>query len=874
MRFPSRRGCLFSDKFPMAFKIKPTGNLSIENPIAMFNDIRQRKVTGLLGNQTEILNDYIERAAKVSDVAIKVPTGGGKTLIALCIAEWRRRHLGERVVYLCPTKQLVNQVCSQAEEQYGISVTPFIGSKKEFSPKAKSDYNSASVVAVSTYAALFNTKPFFTDPQTIVLDDAHSAESYIASQWSVRLEKREKTLPVFNAIVALIKTSIPEADYLRLQCPWSDNEHRHWTEKLPTPTLYAIRTAITSCLDEGLKGLNEEYSWSTIRDHLLGCHLYYSSREILIRPYIAPTSTHAPFAEANQRIYLSATLGLDGDLERITGRSSIFRLKEATGSERQGLGRRHFFFPGSNLDEVEVNKLTIDLITEAGRSVILTTDSLSATRFTDLIKKSIIGVKIFGIDAIERSKQDFVQEQCAVAVIANRYDGIDFPNDECRLLFVAGRPSATSLHERFIVTRFGAIRALSDRIQTRIVQAFGRCTRSPTDFAIVVVIGGDLVGYLEKKESRLAFHPELQAELAFGLEQSRISTKEDFIENLKLIVARDSVMKSVDKDILTKRDAATQSLPPGSNELKASARSEIEYAEAIWQGNYVGALAKARTALGHLADPSLRGYRALWHYLAGSAAWLAQESKLGSSIGTSAEQYRCAARAAVGIRWLNHLAALGPKPAETDNIPDSKAMALVESLEGRIETLELIHDRKFDAEEHKIRNTLGKADSTEFEHGLLLLGRHLGYHTERPTGDSAPDCWWKADDQLGFVFEANSEGNADVPLSSTKARQAKLHPVWVKEHLNVTKESEVISILVTTKGEVKPDAKAFLKGVAYWNISDFRRWAESALSAIREARSGFSAGDLAWRAHAADALSKAGVTPMQLKEKLAGMAAP
>ncbi len=351
----------------MAFNLKSTGNLSIENPIAMFNDIRQRKVAGLLGNQTEILNDYITRGVKEPDLAIKVPTGGGKTLVALCIAEWRRRHFGERVVYLCPTKQLVNQVCLQAEEQYGIAVTPFLGSKLEFTAKAKSDYNSAGVVAVTTYAALFNVNPFFSDPQTIVLDDAHSAESYIASQWSLRLEKRNETLPAFNAVVALIKAHIPEVDLLRLQAPWSANDHPQWIEKLPTPALYAVRTALTSSLDENLKGLNASYSWNTIRDHILGCQVYYSSREILIRPYIAPTSTHAPFAGAVQRIYLSATLGLDGDLERITGRRSILRLKEATGSDRQGLGRRLFFFPGSSLDDNGVSELTMDLIRQAGR---------------------------------------------------------------------------------------------------------------------------------------------------------------------------------------------------------------------------------------------------------------------------------------------------------------------------------------------------------------------------------------------------------------------------------------------------------------------------------------------------------------------------
>lgn len=55
------------------------------------------------------------------------------------------------------------------------------------------------------------------------------------------------------------------------------------------------------------------------------------------------------------------------------------------------------------------------------------------------------------------------------------------------------------------------------------------------------------------------------------------------------------------------------------------------------------------------------------------------------------------------------------------------------------------------------------------------------------------------------------------------------------------------------------------------NISDFRKWVEGALSAVRDARVGFAAGDLAWRAHAADVLAKAGVAPIQLRERLAAM---
>src|SRR5688572_10691273 len=105
----------------MAFKLSQPGTLSLESPVSMFNDLRTRTVKGLLGNQTEILNDYVTRAVTKPDVAINVPTGGGKTLIALCISEWRRRKFHERVVYLCATKQLVNQVVAQAKSQYGIT---------------------------------------------------------------------------------------------------------------------------------------------------------------------------------------------------------------------------------------------------------------------------------------------------------------------------------------------------------------------------------------------------------------------------------------------------------------------------------------------------------------------------------------------------------------------------------------------------------------------------------------------------------------------------------------------------------------------------------------------------------------------------------
>lgn len=60
---------------------------------------------------------------------------------------------------------------------------------------------------------------------------------------------------------------------------------------------------------------------SARREDLL--HVFVGTREILIRPNIPPTNTHAPFANAKQRVYMSVTLGEGGDLERLTGRKRL-----------------------------------------------------------------------------------------------------------------------------------------------------------------------------------------------------------------------------------------------------------------------------------------------------------------------------------------------------------------------------------------------------------------------------------------------------------------------------------------------------------------------------------------------------------------------
>lgn len=214
----------------MAFKLNKHNQIAVDTPEALFRDLRNRQVAGLLSHQADILRVYQERTLQSSDVALQLPTGSGKTLVGLLIAEWRRRKFQERVLYLCPTKQLVNQVVEQASKKYGIKTLGFTGKATAYLPTSKAEYQNAESIAVATYNALFNINPFFDSPQLIVFDDAHASENYIASHWSVNILKADHPR-VFDAVVTLLRPKLTAVDHQKLSDPSKELWDTEWVEK-------------------------------------------------------------------------------------------------------------------------------------------------------------------------------------------------------------------------------------------------------------------------------------------------------------------------------------------------------------------------------------------------------------------------------------------------------------------------------------------------------------------------------------------------------------------------------------------------------------------------------------------------------------------
>lgn len=853
----------------MAFK-KNTFKKSVsENPAIHFKTLTKRQIPDVMPHQKEMLEAYASDFQASPDAALQLPTGSGKTLVGLLIADWRRLQDGFRSVYLCPTRQLVHQTVSQARGLYGIDVVDLSGPKDKFAAADRAAFMTGAAVAISTYSGLFNTNPFFRDPNLIVIDDAHAAENYIAKMWSLDIDFGT---PLHSALAEFLRPHLDPQEHSRLTGDWTDPSDTNWVEKLPSPFVATIEKELIEIIDAHATrhSNNLRFPWSLIRDHLAACHIYLSSNSILIRPLIPPTHSHAPFANADQRIFMSATLGAGGDLERLTGRQEIQRLSAPEGFQSAGVGRRFFMFPSLSLQDEDVDTLRLKIQEIAGRSLVLTPTTSQAEEHIERVQNSLEQFTVFRKDDIETDKEPFIESNNAVAILANRYDGIDFPNDECRLLCLDGLPRAMNAQERFIMSKMGASALFNERIQTRVLQAAGRCTRALQDRSAVFITGTELVDFLADSRNWEYFHPELQAELDFGVDQSTGVTPDEMLDNFSMFMENSSEWADADQMIRTGMGTKNQSDFPAMDELAGVVNYEIDFQVALWNHDFDAALRSARAILGVLTHESLRGYRALWQYLAGAVAHKLSKEAGDGYAQAAQEHFANARKAAPSISWLNTLARFtGGLRNEEDieiNAEHPEIVRQVENLEHQFVSMGITTNTGF---ERKVASVLEKMDDpSTFEEAQVLLGQLLGFASGNTESDGAPDPWWLGSG-IGCVFEDHANAKETTVFGASKARQAAGHPKWIKQNIAGTENMEILPILITPCRTTHSGAVPHFEGVRYWYLEDYRNWVVRAIGTLRDLKAGFPReGDLLWRAEARTRITREGLSLLSILDAL------
>lgn len=141
-------------------------------------------------------------------------------------------------------------------------------------------------------------------------------------------------------------TSIGESFYSRMS---ADNPYESdimdWCNMLPMPIIRDRIEMISNIISPHVSTSDLSYAWNRIGDHLSECNIFVSWDSILIRPYIVSTLSFAPFKNSQQCVFMSATLGKSGELERVTGVDRIKYLPIVSEWDKKGIGRKFFVFP-------------------------------------------------------------------------------------------------------------------------------------------------------------------------------------------------------------------------------------------------------------------------------------------------------------------------------------------------------------------------------------------------------------------------------------------------------------------------------------------------------------------------------------------------
>ena len=608
-----------------------------ENPEALFYRLSEREKTHgyLRGPQQDVLREYAKDFVQIPDVAFELPTGTGKTAVGLLIAEWWRTK-GFKVAFLSLTNQLAGQVLEEAV-RLRLSAADLRGDKNTRSKSEEGRYRTGEAVALTTYSNLFNIRPVINDVDVIVMDDAHGAEQYVSDMWSVTVSAQKKEL--FGTVLSALKPAFTNAQIRSILS-------RSSMGSVEIPDLLGH----PECLPKLVAALDEsdldtvKFAWGRIRNHLESCIILVSGHGVTIRPLIAPTHTHEAFESARQRIYMSATLGGGSDLQRSYGKEKVGVIR----AQSPQWGRRYIFVPGLHVSSEQADQIAAAVWNglEKRRALLLGPSAREVeARLKRLVPNMKPAPKVIGAQDIADRLDGFTGATDVLLALASRYDGLDLPDDQCRLLILSESPAAVNSLERHLRERWKMGPVLRARARTRLTQGLGRCTRSATDFSIVIWLGQSLVDFATSRPLIEDLPAEIRAEISWGVAQSKGATNSSELVEMMLGLVHDGEYRQQADDDL--KGIPPEKKTPPTSSYDTAGPDEVRFAKALWDDNFSYAQQVAHKIADQLNATDLAGYRAWWWYLASRAA---------SLMGDKAAEQDCLRRGAscgVNSGWLN-----------------------------------------------------------------------------------------------------------------------------------------------------------------------------------------------------------------------------
>ena len=713
------------------------------------NSFHSDKFIILRPAQETVLHKFSEHFKYTEDVAVELPTGAGKTLIALLISEERRRE-NQKVAILSANKTLAQQMLQESQE-LGIPAVLMEGSGQFISNRDRRRYHRAQSIAIMNYWVYFNQNPVIDPADLLIMDDAHLAEHCLHSLYSFEITRFQHG-PLFESLVSELHDRFPEYSVLSAALE-GNSEWNQPPELLSFIDQTLVHDRIQEIVDASpllQSDIDLRFRWARIRDKINEANIYLARDSLWIRPYIYPLIANPHYKDARQRIHMSATVGDPGDLGRRLGVRNITKIAIDKEYSDATYGRRLLVMDRTVGDDFS-DRLESVLLTALQihpKSVWLCSSTADAIKYqsqvTQWLKCNGLQVDPTWLLTPEGDEIDvFKESEKGHLFVGGRFDGMDFNGDECRLVILTTLPRAIDTQEEFISAYLRDSEFMRQRLNQRVVQALGRCNRDDGDYAVYVLADRRFSSHFGLDSNKQGLPTNIVAEMDMGQDLAELDTAR-LREVVRNFLGGD--FSSYDEEIDTYiADVPLQE--PQALQADTSADEVLGWTAMFDSKNHTIAEEKFETCWESAIENNVIEMGALHRWHQAKALYLQSLLNDDSARQRALLTLESAINRGGRSAWFNRMRASlnrGRSSLEVSNeaYEDDYLIVLVRSFDELLEICGITGSR-YERYCNRMERLLLSNSHNEFLEGLEALGKLLGYASTRPRNTGATDCRWR-----------------------------------------------------------------------------------------------------------------------------------